>query len=216
MYSQFPSAFAPAPFTFAVWGPIFVGVVAFAIYQARPSRRNDQVLDALGIPMSLAYLACAATAYTTIGLSNIVLGVVLGSLLWAYLTVSNVVRPDRGFRWNVRVPISIFFAWINVATIVNISQWLVSMGFNGFGLSPELWSSLFILVATAIGVAISSRFRDVAFAVVLVWAFWGIVAAQSGSTPIVAAAIIGTVLLGRSVARVVRSGQTGNAFAQVN
>jgi hypothetical protein len=216
IYSQFPTAFSPAPYTFAVWGPIFVGVLAFAIYQALPSRRRDERLDALGIPMTLAYLACAATAYTAIGLSNLVLLVVLGSLIWAYLTVVRFEDVDRGFFWDVRVPISIFFAWINVATILNISQWLVSIGFKGFGIAPTLWSGFLILVATALGLRISTRYHDVAFALVLVWAFWGIVVAQAAATPILIATLVGTALLLGTCVWVLRSERSGSAVAMTH
>lgn len=195
MYSKFPTAFSPAPYTFAVWGPIFIGVLAFAIYQVLPSRRRDQRLDALGVPMASAFLACAATAYTTIGISNLVMLVLLASLIWAYLTVVRFEPIDCGFFWNVRVPISVFFAWITVATILNVSQWLVSIGFEGFGVAPELWSALLILLAAGIGFRISTTYRDVAFALVLIWAFWGIVVARPTAVPVLIAAVAGTFLL---------------------
>jgi hypothetical protein len=161
--------------------------------------------------MALAYLTTAATAYTPIGISDIVLLMVLGSLIWAYLTVVRIEGIDRGFYWNVRVPISIFFAWINVATILNISQWLVSIGFKGFGIAPALWSGFLILVATALGLRISARYHDVAFALVLVWAFWGIVVSQAATTPILIATLLGTVLLLGACAWVLRSGRSDSS-----
>ncbi|GGB75943.1 hypothetical protein [Deinococcus soli (ex Cha et al. 2016)] len=32
-----PNAFTPAGLTFAVWGPIFLGLLVFAVYQALPA-----------------------------------------------------------------------------------------------------------------------------------------------------------------------------------
>ena len=195
MYAKYPTAFSPSPYTFAVWGPIFVGALAFAIYQAVPSQRRDQRLDALGVPMTVAFFSCAATAFTAIGPSNLVMFVLLGSLIWAYLVMGRFEKIDRGFYWCVRVPISIFLAWISVATILNISQWLVSVDFRGFGIAPEIWTSILILVATGIGFRTGTTYRDVAFALVLIWAFWGIVVAQNAALPILIASTVGTLLL---------------------
>ncbi len=215
MYAKFPTAFSPSPYTFAVWGPIFLGVIAFAIYQAMPSGRHDERLDALGLPMTVAFLACAATAYTAIGLSNLVMFVLVGSLIWAYLTVARFESIDRGFYWNVGVPISIFLAWISVATILNISQWLVSVGFKGFGIAPELWSAILILVAAAIGFRMVTTYRDVAFALVLIWAFWGIVVAQRAALPILIASSVGTLLLVGACAWRLRTRGVASADASV-
>jgi hypothetical protein len=210
MYTQFPTAFSPAPYTFAIWGPIFIGALAFAVYQAYPSRRHDKLLDALGWPMTVAFLANAASAYTPIGLSDIVLLIALGALIWAYLIVVRYQDADRGFYWCVRLPISIFFAWINVATILNISQWLVSIGFQGFGLAPAIWSASLILVATAIGFRVTTRYHDIAFALVLVWAFWGIVVAQAAAPAILLAASIGTIALLVALQQVLRAGRSAS------
>jgi hypothetical protein len=135
------------------------------------------------------------STYTTIGISDIVLFIALGGLIWAFLIVVRFEDSSRGFFWSVRVPISILFAWINVATILNISQWLVSIGFQGFGIAPAIWSAVLILVATVIGLRIETKYHDIAFALVLVWAFWGIVVAQSATFAILVAVLVGTVAL---------------------
>jgi hypothetical protein len=195
IYSTYPTAFTPAPYTFAVWGPIFLGVVVFAVYQALPSHREDSRLDALGWPLTLTYLATTATAFTPITISVPVLLLVLVGLIWAFLTVVRFEPYDRSFLWCVRVPISIFYAWISVATILNISQWLVSVGFTGWGIPPTIWAATLMLVAAALGVTVATLYNDVAYPLVIVWAFWGIVVAQGAAAPILTAAVIGSVAL---------------------
>lgn len=52
---------------------------------------------------------------------------------------------------------------------------LVSVGWDGFGLSNQMWAVVIILVAATIGTVTMIRNRDVAYGLVLLWAFTGIV-----------------------------------------
>ncbi|MEI6727661.1 MAG: ThiF family adenylyltransferase, partial [Actinomycetes bacterium] len=133
VYSSFPTAFTPAVYTFAVWAPIFIGALAFAVYQALPSRRSDTRIDAVALPLVIAYLLNTATVYTRLGLSDIVTLMLLATLAWAFVIVAHLGRQDRRFFWFVRAPLAVFFGWITAATILNVFQWLSSKGISGFG-----------------------------------------------------------------------------------
>jgi hypothetical protein len=195
VYSAFPTAFTPAVYTFAVWAPIFIGALAFALYQALPSHRGDRRLDAIAVPLVIAYLFNTATVYTGLGLSNIVMVLLLATLAWAFVLVAHMGAQGRAFFWLVRAPISILFAWITAATILNGFQWLSSSGVAGFGPHGATAAALFILLAAAIGVFITVRFREAVYGHTLVWASWGIVAAHRHSSVTVAAAAVATVVL---------------------
>ncbi|RDC61361.1 hypothetical protein HME9302_02583 [Alteripontixanthobacter maritimus] len=66
------SDFTPAPFTFAVWAPIFLSCLAFAVFQARPKERNNGVLDRFALYYAGALVANAATPFAPIGWGLIV------------------------------------------------------------------------------------------------------------------------------------------------
>jgi hypothetical protein len=195
VYSAFPTAFTPAVYTFAVWAPIFIGALAFTLYQALPSHRGDRRLDAIAIPLVIAYLLNAATVYTGLGLSNVVMVLLLATLAWAFVLVARMGAQGRTFFWLVRAPLSILFGWITAATILNGFQWLSSRGVAGFGPHGASAAALFILLAAAIGVFITVRFREAIYGLTLVWASWGIVAAHRHAGLIVAAAAVATVVL---------------------
>jgi hypothetical protein len=80
--------------------------------------------------------------------------------------------------WFARVPFSIYFGWISVATIANAAVMLYDLGWRGQPLSQEFWAGLVIAVAALIGVYMILKRREVAFALVLVWAFIGIFVGQ--------------------------------------
>lgn len=195
IYDTYPTAVSPLPYTFAVWAPIFIGTIALAIYQALPRKQADHRLDAIAIPLTLAYIFNGLSAFTPITISGAAIVAILLSLLATYLVLIQVTPQDTAFVWFVRIPIVIFFGWITVATIVNLSQVLVFLGWSGFGLAADVWGALLIGVATAIGLVITFFQREVAYAVVLIWAFWGVFAAHPTSTAILWSAIIATVML---------------------
>jgi len=76
---------------------------------------------------------------------------------------------------SVRLPFEIYFGWVSVATIANISSFLVQQGFqDGYLLSAESWTIAILVVATLIGTATALVNSSPAYSLVLVWAFFGI------------------------------------------
>lgn len=74
----------------------------------------------------------------------------------------------------LRVPFSVYFGWITVATIANVTTLLVGLGWNGFGLSEPAWMIIILIVGAAIAIATTLRNRDFFYGLVPVWAYLGI------------------------------------------
>lgn len=68
------------------------------------------------------------------------------------------------------IPISIYLGWISVATILNVAIALTSVNWNGWEISPVVWTSMMVAVAGIIGATVIKQQRDRAFGLVLVWA----------------------------------------------
>jgi hypothetical protein len=105
----------------------------------------------------------------------IALSVVL--MLVILLCLAVIVRTVVAARLTTReklfvgVPFSVYFGWITVATVANVTVFLVSVNWDGFGLAESTWAVIILLVAMAIGTAAMLRNRDLAYGAVLVWAF---------------------------------------------
>ena len=83
-----------------------------------------------------------------------------------------------------------------MATIANVTALLVSIGWDGFGISEVFWTVGMIFIATLIGQKMLNSRGDVAYSLVLIWAFAGIIIKQKGiEQNIVIAASIGIVLI---------------------
>jgi hypothetical protein len=191
MYTAYPTAFSPAPYTFAVWAPIFLGCIALTVYQGLSVMRHDSRFQTLGWLVAVAFLLTAATAYTPIGISNAVITALTIALALAYVTAARAEPQTTGFAWCVRIPIALFLGWCAVATILNGCQFAVS---RGFPVGPVSAAVLIAIAATA-GVGAVLRWHELTFGLVLVWAFWGIVAAQPGASPILVATAVGSIAL---------------------
>lgn len=71
----------------------------------------------------------------------------------------------------MRLPFSVYFGWITVATIANITVFLVSIGWNGFGIPESFWTVVVLLVGAMIGSWWMLRDRFVPYGLVLIWAY---------------------------------------------
>lgn len=206
-----PNAFTPAGLTFAVWGPIFLGLAVFAVYQALPAGRGPRY-DRLFWPFLLGNLLNVAWLFAfqslTFGLSVVIMLALLGSLIWLYLTVRGL-QPLSGEFWALQVPASLYLAWISVATMANITAFLVSAGITDgvLGIGAQLWSALLVVIAGLVGTFFLLRYRDYAFAAVLLWAFLGVYLARPDTLLVAVGVIAGAVLVVLAGLRAMRQGR---------
>lgn len=139
---QFPVLFVPAGYVFAIWGAIYLGWFAFAIYQLLPAQRTNARLKRIGWLFAMTGLANAAWLFAWhYGqfLLSVVIMLALLSLLIAIYTRLDVgrARVPTLERCCVDVPFGIYLGWISVATIANISDLLYLWQWNGFGIAPD-------------------------------------------------------------------------------
>ena len=80
-------------------------------------------------------------------------------------------------KFFIRLPFSVYFGWITVATIANVTTLLVDkLGspVNLLGISEVVWTVIILLVGLLIGVITILKNRDVPYGLVIVWAYIGI------------------------------------------
>ncbi len=194
---RFPVFFVPAGYVFAIWGLIYLGLVAFAVYQALPAQRTNERLRRMGYWFALSCLANSAWIFcwhfNLFPLSLGVMLVVLASLVMIYLGLAGSrARAGTLERWSVDVPFSVYLGWITVATVANATDVLYYLKWLGWGIAPEVWGVLLILAATAICLAVIFTQHDAPYSLVLVWALAGIAVKQGSRSQIVPAAAVAT------------------------
>lgn len=207
----------PANYAFAIWGLIYLGLVAYGIYQLGSSQQQDQTLRRVD---RLLIVACIAQiiwiflfTLQYFSLSIVAMLGILLPLIAAYLTLGTGERSlNRQRRWFAQYPFSVYLAWISVATVINIASALYVAGWNGWGISDITWTVVMIAVSAVIAAWVVLNHKDIPFTLVFVWAY-GAIAASNADTRLIwmsaaAAALILLGLLGiRRVQKTPRSKQ---------
>ena len=201
---SFDVFFVPAGYVFSIWGLIYLGLIAYAIYQVLPAQAENPDLRNIGAVFVLSSLANMAWIflwhYEVFPLTVVAMLVLLACLIVIYLRLDiGRAQVSSGMRWFVHLPFSIYLGWITVATIANVTTLLAYWNWGGWGISPEMWAVIMLAIATVVGGLVSFTRGDIAYAAVLVWAFAGIGVKHSGnpivSTAAWAAAVITAILL---------------------
>ncbi len=111
---------------------------------------------------------------------------ILSTLVAIYLRL-NVGKSTVSLRERlaVHLPFQVYLGWITIASIANVSVALVSVGWDGLGISQEMWASLIVVVALLIALLVVATRTDVAYGLVVIWAFVGIAMEQTENQTIV-------------------------------
>jgi hypothetical protein len=197
---KFAVYFVPAGYVFAIWGVIYMALMAFVVYQALPSQRANPMLRRIGY---LFAASCAANCiwlvmwhYEQFALTLVCMVTLLALLITIYLRLDIGRAPiSIAERWLVHVPFSIYLGWITVATIANVTDVLYFTGWEGWGIAGQAWAAIMLVAATAIASTVAFSRHDLAYGAVIVWAFIGIAIKQAGEplvfiTAIVTAAVV--------------------------
>lgn len=187
---SFPVRFTPAGYVFAIWSVIYVGLIAYTIWQALPGQRDNARLRAIFWPFILSCMANVTWLfswhYGYYLLSALLMLILLGALIILYARLyPSFPTVSQAERWTTHIPFRIYLGWITVATIANLTIVLYAQGWRGAPLDAPLWAAIMIVVATVVGLFFAIRLRDAAYTAVLVWAFIGIYIKQ-GDAPITA------------------------------
>lgn len=179
----------PANYAFAIWGLIYLGLIAFGLYQLQPTQRQNPRLRRCGYLLVLACLAQCIWIYLFLyrlfPLSILAMAGILVPLIVMYRRLEfDQPVTSRQERWLVRFPISIYLGWITVATVVNGAIALYSVNWNGWGLAPAIWTVIMMLISTAIAAFVRYRYQDPAYPGVTIWALVAIAIRQSQTPPI--------------------------------
>ena len=190
----------PAGYVFSIWGIIYVLLGIYVIFQALPSEKdkgyhkNIGWLFVLSSICNIVWLFLWQFEYLVFSLPLMFL--LLASLIKIYLGL-NIGKSKVGLRekLTIHLPFSTYLGWITIASIANVSVTLVSLNWDGFGINPATWATLIVITALAIAILVLVTRKDIAYGLVIIWAFVGISANQSGNQSIVTLAQVSAVIV---------------------
>lgn len=206
---SYPNLFAPAGLTFSIWGIIYLLLAGYVICQFLPRQKygenkKEKLLKDINtyfIVSSMANIAWIfAWHYNFIGISLLLMSILLVSLI----KIAEIIRKEHFTTQEklfISTPFSVYFGWITVATIANVTVYLVSIGWNGFGIADYIWTSIILIIGVIIGILRLWRDKKMAYGFVFIWAYLGIlikhlsVSGFNGEYPNVIATLIACLLV---------------------
>lgn len=185
----------PSGYAFSIWGVIYLGLLALAIVQALPSRGDHSHIAAARLPLAInlsfnfAWLAAWQSLYFE--LATLILFAQLGTGVWLYyrMGIPRVAAATRLEAW-LRGAVSIYVAWLTLASVIGTASLLHYFGWQGWGLSYGAWASIMLVVSALLGLYFRFAWRDPIYAAVFVWAFVAVALRPDQGDAVVVTAIV--------------------------
>jgi len=179
----YANLFTPAPITFAIWGLIYLLLFGYTVYQLIYKGKNitAQLMNRIGIYFLISSLSNAAWIfcwhYFKIPFSMICMLIILICLI--KIASENAKMQFSLKEWLfIRLPFSIYFGWITIATIANVATLLVYLKWDGFGISEVIWTVIAVSLGAIISILTMLFYRDMAYGFAVIWGFIGILIKQ--------------------------------------
>ena len=193
----FTTEITPAGYAFAIWSLIYLGLIAFTIFQLLPAQTDNQRLNRIRLPYIISCLANIGWIYTwhyeLIPLSLVCMIALLISLI--SINHSLFQTETAGELWLARIPFSIYFGWITVATILNVTIALVYWGVSFSAFVTAIIGVLVVVAATILGIIIRFKLDTMLYPITIAWGLTAIGVEQSGDTAVTLATALGMMAL---------------------
>lgn len=197
------SYLAPAGPAFSIWSLIYIGLIAYTVWQALPAQRADERQRAVGgwiaASMILNGLWLVTAQFLSLPLTVIVIALLLATLA----RVIVILGRSRARTWPERIVVDgangLHFGWVTIATVANTTAWLTQIAPESWADQAEIWAVAVLAVVLVLGVASALVTKRIAPALATAWGLgWLAVGRLTGepeSTVTAIAAIIVAVAL---------------------
>ena len=200
--------FAPAGFTFSIWALIYVLLAGYVIWRLKNLQQSEdnpknRFLYQVDVAFSISSIANAlwilSWHYLSFYLSFLMMVVILISL--AYINLQ--FKGDQAIS---TIPFRVYFGWIIIATVANLTTVIVADGntyrwlWNGGEVSEQLLTIIILLITILLGNLIIVRQKDPFVGGVIIWSLIGIFARHRfnlpdfGITGVANMALFGTIV----------------------
>jgi hypothetical protein len=183
--NMYPTAITPAGVTFAIWSVIYLSwIIAWLVIAQAPLtfmtrkffpklskslsniRIEKKVILSFSLAMALTGVWLIPWGYQWIWTALVVMLIILGILKYAFY-------HSRTSHIVVRSSVELTIGWINIATVANITIWLVSIGFTWGGVSEIYWAIGVLGLALLLTAYYQCRYRAYIVSLVFLWTMLG-------------------------------------------
>ena len=183
-------------------GLIYLFLLGFAVYQGRSlfkKEAEDSFVEKIGFWFIISCIANCSWVFSWIygytGLSCFFIFLLLISLLKIVLNLGiNIDKVSSSKQLFLYLPFTIYSGWVTVASVANVSSFLVKINWNGFGISDNIWTIIMILIAIIINTIVLYKRKMYGFVLVGAWALLAIgIANKNAENTVAIVAFIGAL-----------------------
>lgn len=197
------SYLAPAGPAFSIWSLIYIGLLAYTVWQALPGQRTDARQQAVGgwiaASMVLNGLWLVTARFLTLWLTVIVIALLVAVLARVIVLLGRFPAKNTGDRILTDGANGLHFGWVTIATVANTAAWFTQMAPESWEQQADIWAVAVLAVVMVIGVAAAWLTGRIAPALATAWGLaWlavGRLTDQPESVPTAIAAIVVAVVL---------------------
>ena len=194
---KYPTHITPAGYAFSIWSLIYIGMIGFSIYQMLPSQADNPRFRAI---RTVYLLNCVANCawiylwhYEQIIAALGVIFLLLATLVYINIKLQNTETATEA--WLSKIPFSIYFGWVTVASILNATIALVYLGVATSDFTAQILGAGLIIIAVILGILMRFKLNLTAYPVAVAWALTAIAVAHGGKTIIVVTSAIAVIIL---------------------
>jgi benzodiazapine receptor len=191
---KYPTIITPASYAVSIWSLIYLGLIAFSIYQLLPSQ-IERFRSIRSLYITSCVLNCVWIYFWHFEMIAVCLAIILG--LWLVLMM--IVAKLSGFHglaetWVLHAPFGIYFGWVTAATLVNFAVMLMYFGRMPAGTAAIALGSVLLLMGTAVAILVRVKFQNFFFPLAVAWVVTAIAIKNSSETKIVVVAALVVVV----------------------
>lgn len=167
----------PAPSTFSIWSVIYALLIGAAVVMIIKNKDDyyGQAIDAISklfwLSSGLNMLWIVIFSFNLIGVSALV---ILAFAITLTLLILQLKKIQTGNQWLLPAAFGMYTGWLLIATVVNISSWLVSISWQGFGIAADVWGMIILIVAVIVTVGVTLVTKNAILPIPVAWGYFGI------------------------------------------
>ena len=174
---EYETVLSPAGPAFAIWGPLFLGCLGFAIFHAFPAQLRDPLTARVGW---LAFASFAGNATWALhqpifgpGFVSFAILLAIAAPLLAAIRIVNKARPVPPGRLIAFAPLFALAGWITIAAAAGFSLALNFNDVNPLGLAETTGALLLLAGWALLALPLTWGNRSIIFAGPIAWGlFW--------------------------------------------
>ena len=205
----YPNLFAPAAATFAIWGLIYMLLAGYVFYQLGMFQSKINIAEeTFSNKIRVAFIISSfANSLWLVAWHNLQIALSMFFIIIIFLCLGYIFHTISKYRFSfdkrifVKIPFSVYFAWITVAMIANFAVLAVSKHWYNFVFAESTWTIMLILFGLVLGFFVAYRYKDAVYGAVLIWAYSGILIKHMSANdfnrqyPLIIVTVIGSLAL---------------------